>query len=141
MFRGLPNTNERDFSEWVTNLGYEPFSYVGGISPRNEVEPHVAEGALDENTVSIEPHNEMAYSTRFPKVLALKFILYSFMGFLCCIHLSLSAVPGVAWGEGSQFRLDDYLHPDIVMVVAKGDGREVGFQNGGYFSRLLNAKN
>jgi hypothetical protein len=26
------------------------------------------------------------------------------------------------------------------MFVAKGDGREVGFQDGGYFSRLLKRK-
>ena len=49
-------------------MGFQPFPYVGGISPRNEVETNVAEGAHDENVVSIEPHNEMAYLSRFPKV-------------------------------------------------------------------------
>ena len=72
LFRGLPNKNEKDFSEWVNNLGFEPFPYVGGTSARNEIEPNVAEGALDENVVSIEPHNEMAYAVRFPKVGVLK---------------------------------------------------------------------
>ena len=68
LFRGLPNRNERDFSEWVNNLGYKPFSYVGGVTARNEIEPNVAEGAQDENVVTIEPHNEMAYATKYPKV-------------------------------------------------------------------------
>ena len=72
LFRGLPNKNEKDFSEWVNNLGFEPFPYVGGTSARNEIEPNVAEGALDENVVSIEPHNEMAYAVSFPKVGVLK---------------------------------------------------------------------
>ena len=45
-----------------------PFAYIGGISPRNEIQPGVAEGAHDENVVSIEPHNEMSYSQKFPKV-------------------------------------------------------------------------
>ena len=73
MFRGLPNLDEKDFAEWVNNLGFEPFSYVGGISPRHEIQPNVAEGARDENVVSIEPHNEMAYTARYPKVIAIKF--------------------------------------------------------------------
>jgi hypothetical protein len=49
-------------------LGYEPFSYVGGVVPRNEIEPNVSEGAHDDSVITFEPHNEMAYSPRFPKV-------------------------------------------------------------------------
>lgn len=68
LFRNLPNKNERDFSEWVNNLGYKPFSYVGGVVPRNEVEANVSEGAQDDKVITFEPHNEMAYSPKFPKV-------------------------------------------------------------------------
>ena len=68
LFRYLPNLGEKDFAEWVNNLGFEPFRYVGGVTPRNEIEPNVAEGAHDENVVSIEPHNEMAYTARYPKI-------------------------------------------------------------------------
>jgi hypothetical protein len=49
-------------------LGHEPFSYVGGIVPRNEIEPNVSDGAQDDNVITFEPHNEMAYSPRYPKV-------------------------------------------------------------------------
>ena len=68
LFRGLPNSNAKDFSEWVNKLGFEPFPYVGGTAARNEIQKNVAEGAHDENVVSIEPHNDMAYAVRFPKV-------------------------------------------------------------------------
>ncbi|CAB3996994.1 Clavaminate synthase [Paramuricea clavata] len=71
LFRGLPNANERDFSEWANNLGYEPFSYVGGVVPRNEIEPNVSEGAQDDSVITFEPHNEMAYSPRFPKIFSI----------------------------------------------------------------------
>ena len=81
LFRGLPNANERDFSEWVNNLGYQPFAYVGGIVPRNEVEPNVSEGAQDDSSITFEPHNEMAYSPRYPKVLYLYFDLSYGVGF------------------------------------------------------------
>ena len=60
-------------------MGYEPFPYVGGIGPRNEIEQNVDEGALDENVVTIEPHNEMAYFQRFPKVFSTVYLaLYRF---------------------------------------------------------------
>jgi hypothetical protein len=54
-------------------LGYEPFPYVGGISPRNEIEPNVSEGAHDDSVITVEPHNEIGYSPRFPKVHVFKF--------------------------------------------------------------------
>ena len=68
LFRGLPNTNAKDFSQWVNNLGFERFSYVSGTGNRNEIEPNVDEGAHDPNVVTHEPHNEMAYAVKFPKV-------------------------------------------------------------------------
>lgn len=68
LFRGLPNGNERDFSEFVNKLGYEPFSYVGGTAPRDELAENVDEGSHDDNFLSIEPHNEMSYALKFPKV-------------------------------------------------------------------------
>ncbi|XP_028403527.1 uncharacterized protein LOC114526210 [Dendronephthya gigantea] len=68
LFRGLPNSSEKDFSEWVNNLGFKPFPYVGGVTARNEIELNVDQGALDEKVYSIETHNEMAYSNRFPKI-------------------------------------------------------------------------
>ncbi|XP_028403513.1 uncharacterized protein LOC114526194 [Dendronephthya gigantea] len=68
LFRGLPNSDEKCLSEWVTNLGFEPFKYVGGVSPRYEVQQNVDDGAHDENVITIEPHNEMSYSTSFPKI-------------------------------------------------------------------------
>ena len=69
LFRGLPVRNAKDFSVWSTNLGYESFRYVGGTFPRNEIEENVADGAAFEDKLfSIEPHNEMAYSVRYPKI-------------------------------------------------------------------------
>lgn len=68
LFRGLPNSDGSCLSEWVNNLGFEPFTYVGGVTPRNEIQPNVDDGAHDENVMTIEPHNEMSYSTSFPKV-------------------------------------------------------------------------
>ena len=67
LFRGLPNTNEKDFSQWVNNLGFKPFAHMG-TAARNEVEPNVANGAHDDKVVTIEPHNEMAFAVNFPKV-------------------------------------------------------------------------
>lgn len=74
LFRGLPIINENDFSQWVDGLGYEPFSYVGGVSIRSEIAPNVAEGSQYPREISLESHNEMAYSTRYPKI----FIMTSF---------------------------------------------------------------
>lgn len=69
MFRGLPNSSEKDFSEWVNNLGFEPFLYVGGAAARNEIEENVDDRAQDENVIPIETHNGMAFHyKRFPKV-------------------------------------------------------------------------
>ena len=68
LFRGLPVRNANDFSLWANNLGFEKFRYVGGTAPRNEIEENIAEGALDEKEFSIEPHSEMAYSVRYPKI-------------------------------------------------------------------------
>ena len=72
LFRSLPNKTGNDLSEWVNNLGFEPFKYVGGVSPRYEIEPNLDDGAQDENVITIEPHNEMSYSNNFPKVRILK---------------------------------------------------------------------
>ena len=74
MFRDLPNKSEKEFSEWVNNLGFRPFPYIGGVTPRNDVQPNVAEGAQDESVVTLEPHNEMAYAVRFPKVYSLELV-------------------------------------------------------------------
>lgn len=68
LFRGMPIATERDFSEWVNALGYEPFSYVGGIAPRAEIETNVAEGTRYSNQMSVETHSEMAYTTSYPKM-------------------------------------------------------------------------
>jgi hypothetical protein len=66
--------DEKDFAAWVNNLGFKPYPYVGGISPRHEIQPNVAEGAHDENVFTIEPHNEMAYAAKYPKVLDIKYL-------------------------------------------------------------------
>ena len=68
LFCGLPNRTGNNSSEWVNNLGFEPFKCVGGVSPRYEIVPSVVDGAHDENFITIEPHNEMSYSNNFPKV-------------------------------------------------------------------------
>lgn len=81
LFRGLPNTSENEFSQWVSNLGFKPFAYIGGVTPRNDIQPNVAEGAHDESVVTLEPHNEMAYAVRFPKVRVLEFYQYLSSGY------------------------------------------------------------
>lgn len=68
LFRGMPITGESSFSEWVNSLGYKPFSYVGGIAPRSEIETNVAEGTRYSKEMSIETHSEMAYTTNYPKI-------------------------------------------------------------------------
>ena len=68
LFRGLPVVNAEDFSRWGNNLGYEPYAYVGGITPRYETVENVAVGSLDSKEVNIEPHNEMSYSVNYPKI-------------------------------------------------------------------------
>ena len=78
LFRDLPNKSENEFSEWVNNLGFKPFPYIGGVTPRNEMQPNVAEGAQDESVVTLEPHNEMAYAVRFPKVCSVE-LVYEFV--------------------------------------------------------------
>ena len=68
VFRGLPNVSEKDFAEWVNNLGFKPFPYVGGTAARHEVEPNVSGGATDHESFTIEPHNDMTYSVKYPKI-------------------------------------------------------------------------
>jgi hypothetical protein len=75
--------DEKDFAEWVNNLGFKPVPYVGGTGPRHEIQPNVGDGAHEENVFTIELHNEMAYSARHPKVFSIKYI-FSYGSIIYC---------------------------------------------------------
>ncbi|XP_002735575.1 dapdiamide synthesis protein DdaC-like [Saccoglossus kowalevskii] len=66
ILRGLPIDSPHAFSKFMCELGYQFMTYEGGTAVRQSVEKNVFTASGHPPSVCIEPHNEMAYSHRFP---------------------------------------------------------------------------
>ncbi|XP_077997442.1 dapdiamide synthesis protein DdaC-like [Glandiceps talaboti] len=66
LFRGMPVHGGEGFSEFLLNLGYNTMGYEGGLAVRQKVAKGVLTASDDLPEVTIQPHNEMAYSEVFP---------------------------------------------------------------------------
>ncbi|XP_077870278.1 taurine catabolism dioxygenase-like isoform X1 [Saccoglossus kowalevskii] len=69
LFRGMPVEGGEGFSQFLINLGYETMGYEGGLAVRQKVAAGVLTASDDLPEVTIQPHNEMAYSEDYPKKL------------------------------------------------------------------------
>ncbi|XP_077985164.1 dapdiamide synthesis protein DdaC-like [Glandiceps talaboti] len=67
LFRSLPLRNADDFSRFVKALGYQSASRAGSNGSRHEVSDLVLTASDNDPPIyTIEPHNEMAYSSNPP---------------------------------------------------------------------------
>ncbi|XP_070563858.1 dapdiamide synthesis protein DdaC-like [Ptychodera flava] len=66
MFRGMPVYGGEGFSEFLLSTGYSPMGYEGGLAVRQKVAAGVLTASDDLPEVTIQPHNEMAYSKDYP---------------------------------------------------------------------------
>eukprot|EP00058_Branchiostoma_floridae_P026480 XP_002611971.1 hypothetical protein BRAFLDRAFT_126423 [Branchiostoma floridae] len=67
LLRGLPLRTDSDFSRFVNNLSLKPMSYEGGTAQRDNVGENVDTASKEHPAMSIEPHNEMAYTNYYPE--------------------------------------------------------------------------
>ena len=67
LIRGLPIDGGSEFSKLMSSFAAKPMQYVGGISARKNVHKNVDTASDDPPSVTIELHNEMSYSTEYPK--------------------------------------------------------------------------
>lgn len=66
LLRGLPLVTADDFTHFVEGLDCETLGYAGGIALRDAVTPKVMTASYEPPEVSMEPHNEMAYTNVYP---------------------------------------------------------------------------
>ncbi len=66
LLRGLPLASADDFTHFVEGLGAETLGYAGGIALRDAVTSNVMTASYEPPEVSMEPHNEMAYTRIYP---------------------------------------------------------------------------
>ncbi|WP_259753664.1 TauD/TfdA family dioxygenase [Pseudomonas sp. GCEP-101] len=67
LFEGLRLCDREDFNSFVEHLGYKPFSYSGGIAVRNHEPGLVLMASNEDSRITMAPHNEMAYLSKFPR--------------------------------------------------------------------------
>ncbi|CAK0906296.1 unnamed protein product [Prorocentrum cordatum] len=73
LFQGLPLSGTKDFDELIGSLGWELFGeYKGGTAIRNISSEASMEASAEPFNFTIEPHQELSYSSAFPA----KFALY-----------------------------------------------------------------
>ncbi len=66
LLRGLPLASADDFTHFIEGLGAETLGYAGGIALRDAVTSKVMTASYEPPEVSMEPHNEMAYTRVYP---------------------------------------------------------------------------
>ncbi len=66
LLRGLPLASADDFSHFIDGLGSQILGYAGGIALRDAVNTNVMTASYEPPEVSMEPHNEMAYTSIYP---------------------------------------------------------------------------
>ncbi|XP_078682137.1 dapdiamide synthesis protein DdaC-like isoform X2 [Branchiostoma floridae x Branchiostoma belcheri] len=67
LLRGLPLHTAKDFSRFFNNSGLRPMTYEGGAALRNNVTGHVDTASIEHPAISMETHNEMAYTHPYPE--------------------------------------------------------------------------
>jgi len=73
LFQGLPLSGTKDFDELIGSLGWELFGeYKGGTAIRKISSEASMEASAEPFNFTIEPHQELSYSSAFPA----KFALY-----------------------------------------------------------------
>lgn len=65
LLRNLPLVSTKDFSQFITSLGYKFFG-EGVTGYRTAVEENVHTASDDPREFNMEPHNEASYNPRFP---------------------------------------------------------------------------
>lgn len=70
LLRGLPLTDEHDFSRFVSSLGWEVLKLGGGGTQRSDVAKGVRTASDEPAEHTIEPHMDMAHSKAHPKRIA-----------------------------------------------------------------------
>ena len=66
LFTGLPLRSPDDFEAFMRALDYPKVSYSGGIAVRPRGAGRTMPASLEDQRVTLSPHNEMAYLRRFP---------------------------------------------------------------------------
>ena len=67
LFRNLPISSAEDFERFFMGLGYKQMDYVGGSAYREKVEKEIYSASDEPPDVSIDLHNEMAYTPIYNK--------------------------------------------------------------------------
>ena len=68
LFRNLPAQTAQDFSTIAKVIPWKSMTYKGGASYRQQIDKNVGTYTAndDPDEISIDPHNEMAYTTFYP---------------------------------------------------------------------------
>ena len=66
LIRGLPIDGGLEFSNLVSSFTVKNMPYLGGLAAREKVHKSVTTANSDPPSVTIDLHNEMAYSTEYP---------------------------------------------------------------------------
>ncbi len=66
LLRGLPLASADDFNHFIGGLGIPTMGYESGTALRDAVTSQVMTASYEPPEVSMEPHNEMAYTSIYP---------------------------------------------------------------------------
>ena len=86
LIKDLPITKAKDFHDFMEGCGYKAMTYESGSGFREAVDNLVYTASDEPPEFTIEPHNEMAYLSRFPQ----KVKVYYEPCLKSCFHFSLS---------------------------------------------------
>lgn len=68
LFRNFPVSNEKDFSNFIKNLGLGKFiDYIGGDSPRTKIAEGIYTSTEAPPSIKIPLHNELSFIDLYPK--------------------------------------------------------------------------
>ncbi|NES06186.1 MAG: hypothetical protein F6K22_27295 [Okeania sp. SIO2F4] len=124
LVRGLPLSSADDFSHFIDSFNYEPMDYTSGMGIRNVVSGNVSTASNELSSVSLEPHNEMAYTRNYPSKI-----------------LFFAQTPAPKGGEGVIVDVREYaklLDPEIKQKLQETEIKYIRFLQdrrfGGYTS-------